>query len=79
LKKLKVKWLDRLLGGIFGFLRGYLINSVIFLALTAFPVRKSLLLQSSLADFFLAGARILVIFIPEDLKLKFFEAYEWLT
>jgi membrane protein required for colicin V production len=79
LKKLRIKWIDRLLGGIFGFLRGYLINSVIFLALIAFPVNKGLLLESKLAEFFLAGVRILVIFVPEDLHLKFIETYEWLS
>lgn len=78
LKQLYLKWIDRLLGAVFGFVRGYLINAVIFLALTAFKMKEDLLVDSKLAEFFLAGARILVIFIPEDLKMQFLEAYEWL-
>jgi membrane protein required for colicin V production len=78
LKSLHLKWIDRFLGGIFGFVRGYLINAVIFLALTAFQMKQDLLVESKLAEFFLAGARILVIFIPEDLKKQFMEAYAWL-
>jgi len=78
LKHLHLKWIDRLLGGIFGFVRGYLINAVIFLALTAFQMKQDLLVDSRFAEFFLAGARILVIFIPEDLKNQFHEAYDWL-
>lgn len=79
LKQLYLKWIDRFLGAVFGFVRGYLINAVIFLALTAFQMKEDLLVDSKLAEFFLAGARILVIFIPEDLKTQFLEAYEWLA
>jgi len=78
LKHLHLKLIDRFLGGIFGLLRGYLINAVIFLALTAFKMKQDLLVDSKLAEFFLAGARILVIFVPEDLKTQFQEAYDWL-
>jgi membrane protein required for colicin V production len=79
LKQLHLKWIDRILGAVFGFARGYLINAVIFMALTAFQVKHELLSESKLAGFFLAGARILVIFIPEDLKTQFQEAYDWLV
>jgi len=78
LKHLHLKWIDRFLGGVFGFLRGYLINAVIFLALTAFQIKQDLLVDSKLAEFFLAGARIVVIFIPEDLKAQFQDAYDLL-
>jgi membrane protein required for colicin V production len=78
LRTLHLRLIDRFLGGIFGFLRGYLINAIIFLALTAFKMKQDLLVDSKLAEFFLAGARILVIFIPEDLKTQFQEAYDWL-
>ena len=78
LKHLRLKWMDRLLGGVFGLFRGYLINAIIFLALTSFQMRQDLLAESKLAEFFLAGARILVIFVPDELKEQFFEAYDWL-
>jgi membrane protein required for colicin V production len=78
LKGLRVKWIDRLLGACFGFLRGFLINVVIFLALTAFPVNKGLLASSRLAGYFLNGAEIIVYYAPADFRDRFVEGYEWL-
>ncbi|UCF35585.1 MAG: CvpA family protein [Acidobacteriota bacterium] len=76
MKALKIKWFDRLMGGAFGFLRGYLINLVIFLGLTAFPISESLIAGSFLKDYFLAGAGIIVKLAPEGLKARFVEGIE---
>src|SRR5205085_7525032 len=39
LKRARMGWLDRALGAAFGLARGVLVCSVVYLALTAFPVR----------------------------------------
>src|SRR6185436_6576219 len=39
LKRAKLGWLDRALGAAFGLARGVAVCSVVYLALTAFPVR----------------------------------------
>ena len=74
-KAASLKWIDRLLGGIFGFLRGWAISSVIVVALIAFPVREEIMARSVLAPFLLSGARTAVLLVPQDLKDKFNKQY----
>lgn len=75
-KAASLKWLDRLLGGIFGLLRGWAISSILVVALIAFPVRDNLMARSFLAPFLLAGARAAILLVPQDLKDKFNEQYK---
>jgi membrane protein required for colicin V production len=76
LKSASIKWIDRLLGGIFGLLRGWAIASILVLALIAFPMRENVVPQSVLAPYLLAGARAAVLLVPQDLKDKFHEQYK---
>ena len=76
LRTLRLKWLDRLLGGIFGLLRGWLVAAVVFLALATFPIQNDLLEQSQLADFFLSSVRAVVRMAPDDFRDKFDSGYE---
>ncbi len=75
-KMASLEWIDRLMGGVFGFLRGWAICSVIALALIAFPVRQELFARSVLAPYMLAGARGAVLLVPSQLKVKFREEYQ---
>ena len=75
LKEASLKWIDRILGGIFGFLRGWAISSIIVVALIAFPVRDDIMARSVLAPFMLSGARTAVLLVPQDLKDKFYRHY----
>jgi membrane protein required for colicin V production len=75
-KAASLEWVDRLLGALFGFLRGWLIASIIALALVAFPVQEQLLARSALAPFLLAGARAAVLVVPPELKAKFNQEYK---
>lgn len=79
LKTFRLKWADRLLGGAFGLVRGWLINVVIFLALTAFPVAGDLLENSKTAEIYLAGAGLLAQATPRELREKFKNGYESLS
>jgi membrane protein required for colicin V production len=76
IKAASLKWIDRVLGGIFGFLRGWAISSIIVIALIAFPIRERIMDQSILAPFLLAGARAAVLLVPQELKNKFNEQYQ---
>jgi membrane protein required for colicin V production len=76
LKAVSLKWIDRLLGGVFGLLRGWAISSILMLALIAFPLRENMMGQSFLAPFLLAGARAAVVIVPQQLKDKFNEQYK---
>ena len=76
MKAASIKWIDRILGGIFGLLRGWAIASILVVALIAFPVREHVMPQSVLAPYLLAGARAAVWLDPQDLKDKFDEQYK---
>lgn len=70
-----LQWFDRFLGAAFGFVRGWVIGSVLFLMLTAFPIQLENVRDARLAPYLLAGARVLVILTPSSLKTKFLEGY----
>jgi membrane protein required for colicin V production len=71
LKAASLQWFDRLLGAVFGFLRGWAVASVIVLALVAFPARQEAVSRSILAPYLLAGARAAVVVVPQELKDRF--------
>lgn len=71
LKTLHLRLIDRLLGGLFGLVRGGLINVALFLAMATFQIGNSLLTDSRLAEFFLTSAGLLVALTPQDFREKF--------
>jgi membrane protein required for colicin V production len=75
-KAASLKWVDRLMGAIFGVLRGWIISSILVVAIIAFPIRDNLMAHSALAPYLLAGARILVHMTPKALTEKFNEQYQ---
>jgi membrane protein required for colicin V production len=75
IKAASLKWIDRLLGGIFGLLRGWAVASILVVALIAFPIRDDFLARSTLAPYLLAGAKIAVYCVPQKLKDQFNEQY----
>jgi membrane protein required for colicin V production len=74
-KAVSLEWIDRILGAVFGLLRGWAVASILLLALIAFPVRQDILVNSYLAPFMLAGARTAVLLVPQELKDRFNEQY----
>lgn len=71
-----IQWFDRLLGGAFGLLRGWLIAAVIFLVLTSFGVQIQAVRDSRLSPYFLPAVRALAVLAPFDLKARFLIGYE---
>jgi len=76
LRVVDLQWFDRLLGAAFGFARGWLVGTVIFLGLTAFPVQIDTVRQAALGPYLLLSARVLVVMTPAPLKQQFLEGYE---
>ena len=66
-----LRWFDRLLGAVFGFVRGAAINTVIVLALAAFVPQWGWLQQSRVAPFLLVSGRALIWAAPGDLRQRF--------
>jgi membrane protein required for colicin V production len=75
IKKLHLKWMDRLLGSVFGLIRGWLIVSIVFLSFAAFGVQRGNVAHSRTAPIFLESARLIVFWMPQELKAKFTEGY----
>ena len=71
LKAASIRWVDRLLGGVFGLLRGWAICSIMVVALIAFPINETFMARSQLAPYMLAGARTAVLIVPQGLKDTF--------
>jgi membrane protein required for colicin V production len=59
---------NRLLGAVFGYLRGCLLCVVILMAVTAFLPPSPAVAKSSLSPYFLAGAHAVSFVVPRDLR-----------
>ena len=75
LKFAKIQWFDQLLGAAFGFIRGWVLGSIFFLALTSFNLQSDRVKSSQLAPYFLPGARVIAVLVPYDLKARFLVGY----
>ncbi len=71
-----LKFIDHLIGGALGLLKGILICGVIVFALLAFPVDKKALLESRLAPYCYWMTKGIIHLIPQELKEKFRETYK---
>jgi len=71
-------WLDRLLGGLFGALRGLIAAIAVVLALSAFAPKPPprAVAHSRLAPYVIEAASICSDFAPKELKDGFYSSYE---
>lgn len=79
LRRARLEWFDRVLGGAFGLLRGVAVCSAVYLALTAFPVRLSSVEEARTAPALAEGARLLAICTSADVRARFVSEYRRLT
>jgi membrane protein required for colicin V production len=75
MKKASLQWFDRVLGGVFGLIRGWAIASILVIGIIAFPINLNLMARSVLAPYLLAGARAGVSMVPQSLKNQFDQQY----
>lgn len=76
LSALHLRLIDRLLGGVFGLIRGWLVNIALFLAMATFQIGGNLLEQSQLAEFFLTSAGLVAQVTPPEFRERFEKEYE---
>lgn len=71
-------WLDRLLGGAFGFLRGVVAAIAIVLAIVAFSPRRppGSVVGSYYASYLIEAANVCAAVAPRELKDAFYDSYE---
>jgi membrane protein required for colicin V production len=75
LQHVRLEWFDRVLGGAFGLLRGWAVCSILYLALTAFPVSLSSVEEARTAPILAQGAKLLGIFTSQEVRTRFYEGY----
>lgn len=69
---------DRLLGAVFGYLRGCLLCVAILMSITAFLPPTTAVAKSSLSPYFLAGAHAVSFVVPHDLRQRILNGAEQL-
>jgi len=69
-------WADRVLGGVFGLLRGWLVCSVVYIGLTAFPIRIEAVERSTFSPALLSGARLITYVTSRSMRTRFLSGYD---
>jgi membrane protein required for colicin V production len=78
MKKSGLSFVDRLLGGTLGLLRGCLIVAVIAVSMTAFTPTSRWLAGSDWAPYFQAVGRAVIWVAPAELRAKFYQGLDLL-
>ena len=73
-----LRWFDRLLGGVFGLLRGVLLITVVLVAVAAWTPNASWLAGSQLAPYLLVVGRTAVWAAPSQMRMQFRESIKQL-
>ncbi len=71
----KVETLNRVLGGLFGFLKGVLICGIIVFAFQSFKVARPAMATSKVAPVSISATRFVINLIPQDVKNKIDSSY----
>ena len=71
LKEVGLRWVDRLLGGAFGLVRGVVVVTVLVMAVATFMPQSKWLETSELSRYFLLSAKSASWMAPSDLRQKF--------
>ena len=73
-----LRWIDQFLGGLFGFLKGITVCTVIVMALASFSPSSSWLRESRIAPFMLVTGRALIWAAPAELRQRFRDGWNLL-
>ncbi|HLG14878.1 MAG TPA: CvpA family protein [Blastocatellia bacterium] len=76
LKTARLSWINHGLGAGFGLLRGWLLCSAIYLALTAFPVRIEAVERAALAPALIEGTRLIAYMTSPEMRERFLKGYD---
>jgi membrane protein required for colicin V production len=71
-----LQWFDRFLGAVFGLLRGVIVDCILLFVLLAFTIKPEAVRQSSLAPYVTAGANIISLAMPANLRAQFRLGFE---
>jgi len=71
IKTAGIQWFDRFLGGIFGLVRGVLVDAILLMAMLAFAIKPDAVRQSALAPYVTTGTRAIATIMPGTLRAQF--------
>ena len=78
LREAGLSWFDRIMGALFGVLRGALMVAVILMGMTAFEPNSRLLAGSEFAPYFLVFGRAAIWLAPSELRARFYQGLDLL-
>jgi membrane protein required for colicin V production len=78
MKEAGLTTIDRILGGVLGFLKGVLVVAVVLTAMAAFAPAAKWLAGSELAPYFLVGGRAAVWLAPSELRNRFYQGLDYM-
>ncbi|MCL5006384.1 MAG: CvpA family protein [Acidobacteria bacterium] len=76
IQRAELQWFDRFLGGIFGLVRGVLVDCIVLLILMAFTIKERAVQKSVLATYITSGSRLVAVFMPRKVKMDFRASFE---
>jgi len=76
IKAAGIQWFDRFLGGIFGLVRGVLVDAILLMVLLAFAIKPDAVRQSALAPYVTTTTRVIALVMPENLRAQFHFGFE---
>ena len=76
IKKAGLRPFDRLLGAIFGLIRGAALDCVLLWVLLVFAIKPEVVQRSALVPYVLTGAGVIARTMPEDLRAQFQQGLE---
>ncbi len=68
--KIGLRWIDRLLGAVFGAVRGVAVVSISLMGIVAFAPQSQPIMESQLAPYFLLAARTATWVAPQEVRMK---------
>jgi membrane protein required for colicin V production len=71
IKTAGIHWFDRFMGGVFGLVRGVLVDSVLLMVMVAFAIKPDSVQKAVLAPYVTTGARLIALAMPGELKAQF--------
>jgi membrane protein required for colicin V production len=77
-KESGLSFLDRILGGALGLVRGCLVVAVVLMAMTAFSPASQWLQDSRLAPYFLVVGRAAIWVAPSEMRARFYQGLDLL-
>ncbi len=76
IKTAGIQWVDRFLGAVFGLVLGVVVDCILLFVLLAFTIKPGAVQQSTLAPYVTAGARVISLAMPGNLKAQFRQGFE---